>query len=93
MTYMTAMNLEVVIYGSDGCHWCVTAKEFFTKRDIKFEYKDVRNQENLEEMLEVNGGQEAIPTIVIGDLFTIGAGEDKLEAMLKEALKASDESE
>lgn len=50
------------------------------------------NQENLKEMLEVNGGQEAIPTIVIGELFTIGAGEDKLEAMLNEALKTPNES-
>jgi len=79
------MSLEVVIYGSAGCHWCKVAKDFFDIRNITYKYKDVTDPLNLKEMLEINGGQKAIPTIVIGDHFTICANGKKLEAMLKAA--------
>ena len=76
------MSLKVVIYGNAKCHWCKVAKVFFETRNIPYDYKNVANPEIAREMLKITGGRGAIPTIVIGHYFTIGANEKKLEAML-----------
>ena len=74
---------EVVIYGSDRCHWRKVAKDFFEVRKIPYEYKDVSNPDVYKELKEVAPGAEGIPVITIGDFYTVGANEKKLEAMLK----------
>ena len=86
------MSLEVVIYGSDRCHWCKVAKNFFEVRKIPYEYKDISNPDVNKELHEVAPDAQGIPVITIGDFYTVGANEEKMEAMLKAARERAQKS-
>ena len=44
---------EIIVYGSDTCHYCIDTKEFLNKNKIKFVYYDVDlNIEKQTEMVE-----------------------------------------
>lgn len=59
---------SVTVYGQPGCMPCHMLRMALMKRDIEYEYRDVRkNLEHQKDMLEAAQGNFLTPTVVIGD--------------------------
>jgi glutaredoxin 3 len=64
---------EVTIYTKPGCPYCMAAKDDFTRRGVQYEEHNVQaDPAALRRMLELNGGQRRVPTIVQGNKATVG---------------------
>ncbi|HET9173914.1 MAG TPA: FAD-dependent oxidoreductase [Candidatus Saccharimonadales bacterium] len=58
----------ILVYGADWCADCHRAKYLLDKHDIAYEYKDIESDPALlSEMLELSGGKNVIPTILLTD--------------------------
>lgn len=59
------MTKKIIVYSTKSCPWCVKAKEFLKENNVKFEEKDVGEDEKArDEMLE-KSGQMGVPVIEI----------------------------
>jgi glutaredoxin-like YruB-family protein len=77
------METAVTIYSTPVCHFCQTAKEFFTENNVKYEEFDVAaDADKRQEMIDMTG-QMGVPVIRIGDDVVIGFDEDKVKELLK----------
>ena len=64
---------DTTIYTKRGCPYCAAAKEDMKKRGVPFiEHIVVDNPGRLSEMLQLNGGQRRVPTIVVEGKVTVG---------------------
>ena len=78
---------KVIVYSGDGCPACTQVKEFFTRKGVRFEERDVHADESAQlELLDL--GFSSIPVVVIGEQAPIpGANFSRLEAALAEAAR------
>ena len=64
---------EVTIFTKPGCPYCAGAKDDFQRRGIHYtEYNVKEDADALRRMMELNGNQRLVPTIVQDDQVTIG---------------------
>jgi glutaredoxin 3 len=66
----------VVIFGKDTCPYTQAAVEDYRRRQVPFEYVNVKkNPADLDRMLKLNGGQRRVPVILADDgSVTVGFG-------------------
>jgi glutaredoxin len=65
----------VEIFGKDTCPYTQAALEDYRKRQVKFEYVNVKKSAaDLERMLDYSKGQRRVPVIVEDGKVTIGFG-------------------
>lgn len=65
----------VEIFGKDTCPYTQAALEDYRKRQVKFEYVNVKKSAaDLERMLSYSKGQRRVPVIVEDGKVTIGFG-------------------
>lgn len=65
----------VLIFGKDTCPYTQAARDDFARRNVPFEYLNVKkNPAELERMLRYTKGQRQVPVIVEGETVTIGFG-------------------
>ena len=65
----------IVIFGKDACPYTQAALDDCRKRQVPFEYVNVKkNPADLERMLNYSGGQRRVPVIVDGSKITVGFG-------------------
>lgn len=70
---MSTEKSDALVFTKPGCPYCAAAKDDFQKRSVRYTEYDVKaDQANLRHMLELNGGQRRVPTIVQGDQVTVG---------------------
>ena len=75
------MNIKV--YSTKTCPWCLLAKNYFTSKNIAFEDINVgEDQEKAQEMVKISG-QMGVPVIKIDDEVIVGFDKDKIEKILK----------
>lgn len=75
--------MNVTIYTTTSCPYCVMAKEYFKSKNIK--YKEVNVQEDhkaAEEMIE-KSGQMGVPVIEIDGKIIIGFNKPEIEKVIK----------
>lgn len=76
--------VEVKIYTTPTCPYCMKAKDYLTKKGIKYtEYNVAQDREALREMIKISGGR-SVPVITAGEEVMIGFDADKLEKILEE---------
>lgn len=76
--------VEVKIYTTPTCPYCMKAKDYFAKRGIKYtEYNVAQDKEALQEMIKLSGGR-SVPVIAAGDEVMIGFDQAKLDEILGE---------
>jgi len=64
---------SVTIYTKPGCPFCMAAKADLKLKGVAYtEYNVKADAQRLEEMLQLNGGQRKVPTIVDGERVTVG---------------------
>jgi len=67
------MTKGVTIYTKPGCPFCMAAKADLKLKRVEYtEYNVKADAQRLEEMLQLNGGQRKVPTIVDGERITVG---------------------
>ena len=72
----------IEIFSTPTCHFCHSAKDWFTEIGAKYEDFDVSvNMEKRKEMMEMTG-QMGVPVIKIGNDVVIGFNQAKLEEIL-----------
>ena len=65
----------VIIFGKDACPYTQAALDDYRKRQVSFEYVNVKkNAADLARMLTYSGGQRRVPVIVDEGNVTIGFG-------------------
>ncbi|QQR65429.1 glutaredoxin family protein [Candidatus Kaiserbacteria bacterium] len=76
------MDKNVIIYSTPTCHFCHSAKDFFTANNIPFEEHNVATDlEKRKEMVDMTG-QMGVPVIRIGDDVIVGFDEAKVKELL-----------
>jgi glutaredoxin 3 len=64
---------SVTIFTKPGCPYCTAAKDDLQRRGIQYTEHNVKaDQKALRRMLDLNGGQRRVPTIVQDDKVKVG---------------------
>ena len=75
--------MNVKIYSTPTCPWCLKTKEFLKENKIKFKDIDVsKNSKAAEEMVK-KSGQMGTPVLDIDGKIIIGFDEEELRKTLK----------
>lgn len=65
----------VLIFGKENCPYTRSAREDYSRRDVDFEFIDVRgNPTEMDRMLGYSNGRRQVPVIVEDGNVTIGFG-------------------
>jgi mycoredoxin len=61
-------EIDITMYGVDGCGDCRLSKRLFEELDIEFNYIDLEiDSTAAAKVIEINGGTKSIPVIVFAD--------------------------
>lgn len=63
---------RVIIYTQPGCGACRTAKAWLAERNIAFEEKDIRADDEYKRELVEELKSRSTPTLVVGDRVVMG---------------------
>lgn len=75
--------MEVIIYSTPTCHFCVAAKDYFKANGITYVEHNVKEDaEKKKEMIE-RTGQMGVPVIQVGKTIIVGFNKGKLDELLK----------
>ncbi len=75
------MSKEVVVYTSNTCPHCVTAKEYFNEKGISFTERNVQQDPAARKEL-MQKGIMAVPVIQIDGEMVVGFDKGKIESLL-----------
>lgn len=75
-------QMEIKIYSTPTCPYCVQAKQYFKNNKIEFEDIDVSiDQKKAQEMVELSG-QMGVPVIVIDKKVVVGFDQNQIEKLI-----------
>lgn len=75
--------MEVKVYSTPTCPYCVMAKKYFKKEKVDFQDFDVsKDKEKAQEMIDISG-QMGVPVIVIDDNIIVGFDQEQIEKLIK----------
>lgn len=74
---------KVTVYSTQSCPWCVKAKEFLKQNKIKFEDKDVSENDKARDEMVKKSGQMGVPVIDIDGEIIIGFDVERIKEALK----------
>ena len=60
-----ATKVQVTVYSTSSCPWCHKAKEYLTKKKIKFEDINITENEEARNTMIDKSGQMGVPVIII----------------------------
>ncbi len=75
-------NKKVIIYSADWCAFCHAAKDYLTKKDVKFEVRDVEHNMQYANESVQKSGQMGIPVLDIDGKIIIGFDRPRIDAAL-----------
>lgn len=76
--------VDVKIYTTPTCPYCIKAKDYFTKKGVKYtEYNVAQDRKALQEMIKLSGGR-SVPVITADDEVMIGFNQARLDEILEE---------
>jgi glutaredoxin-like YruB-family protein len=71
--------MEIKVYSTETCPWCVRLKEYLKSKKIDFKEIDVSEDENaLNEMME-KSGQMGVPQIEINGKMIVGFDKEAID--------------
>jgi len=79
--------MSVKVYSTKNCPYCVMAKEFFKKSNIKYEDIDVGNDEAAAKEMVKKSGQMGVPVIDVNGKIIVGFNKTKILEALKKGRK------
>jgi glutaredoxin 3 len=76
--------MDIKIYSTPTCPYCIQAKKYFESKKIPFTNFDVASdQEKAKEMIDISG-QMGVPVIKIDDKIIIGFDEEEIGKLIKQ---------
>lgn len=54
----------IMIYGNSNCTWCEKAKQLAEQYELKYEYKSIKDPENLRDLVALIPNATTIPQII-----------------------------
>jgi glutaredoxin 3 len=69
---------EIVIYTTQYCPYCISAKRFFNSQNLPYQEIDITNKDEMWDMLQKKTRQQTVPQIFF-DGKSIGGYEDMME--------------
>lgn len=74
--------MNVIVYSTPTCPYCVMAKDYLTEKNIPFENVDVSaDPARAREMIQ-KSGQRGVPVIDIDGTIIVGFDRNRLESIL-----------
>ena len=74
--------MQIKLYSTPTCPYCVRAKEYLTSKGVAFENLDVsQDKAALDEMVKVSG-QMGVPVIMVDSEIIVGFDKDRLDSLL-----------
>ena len=73
---------KVIVYSTDACPWCHTAKDFLEKKKVEFEVKDVAVDAAARDELMKKTGKMGVPVFDIDGKIIVGFDQEALEEAL-----------
>ncbi|MDD4159803.1 MAG: glutaredoxin domain-containing protein [Synergistaceae bacterium] len=77
--------MNVKVYSTDTCPWCVKAKEYLESLNIEYDSVNVAGDKAAAMELVKKTRQMGVPVIQIGEKYIVGFDQIKINEMLKEA--------
>jgi glutaredoxin-like YruB-family protein len=77
------MSNKVTVYSASWCGFCHAAKQYLDKLGVKYDDKDVDNDQKALEESVTKSGQRGIPVLDIDGDIIIGFDRPKIDAALK----------
>ena len=71
---------NVVVYTSNNCPYCVSAKDYLTQKGIAYEEKNVSKPEYRKELMGM--GYMSVPVLKIEDEVVVGFDANKIDNLL-----------
>lgn len=71
----------IKIYTTKNCHYCKTAKDYFTSKGLPFEVFDI-GEDIIKKQEILEAGFMSVPVIRIGDNMIAGFDKAKIDALL-----------
>lgn len=71
---------KVIVFTSDTCPHCVTAKSYLKEKGIEFEEKNIKETENRKKLISM--GFMGVPVILIDDEAISGFDKNKIDSLL-----------
>jgi glutaredoxin 3 len=72
----------VIVYGAEWCGFCHVAMDYFDKKGVKYEYRDVdSNRAWLDESVKISG-QTGIPVLDFDGQIIVGFDRPRIDAAL-----------
>ena len=75
--------MEVKVYSTPTCPWCIKVKDFLKENNIEFENKDVSTDQKASEEMVEKSGQMGVPVIDINGKIIVGFNQAEIEKALK----------
>lgn len=75
--------MDVKVYSTNSCYYCVKVKEYFTKLGIKFKEIDVEKNQKEADYIIKKTGQMGVPVIIIDGEVVVGFNKEKIDKLIK----------
>lgn len=75
---------KIIIYSTPTCHYCTMAKNYFTKRGVAFEEKNVGIDRVAAQEMIMKSGQMGVPVTDIGGQIIIGFQPELFNKLINE---------
>jgi len=73
---------KTIVYSTDTCPWCTVAKDFLKENHVKFEVKNVAEDEDARDELIQKSGQLGVPVLDIDGEIIIGFDKEAITQAL-----------
>ena len=87
---MTSQQQTIIVYGAEWCSYCRDLIKLLDELGVSYDYRNVDEKPNEEEMLACTGGNYLIPTLVVDDQAVQNPSASKVKEMLGDMSKTQD---
>jgi len=79
---MSDHKKPVIVYGAEWCAFCHVAMEYFDKKGVEYEYRDVESKEEWLKECVTKSGQNGIPVLDFDGTIVVGFDRPRIDAAL-----------
>lgn len=76
--------MKIIVYIKTGCPWCVGVTEFLDEKGIEYEKRNVTENPDLFEEMQMKSGQTKAPTLEIDGVIYGDSDVEELKRVLFE---------
>ncbi len=77
--------MQVVVYSTDHCPWCVKAKEYLDSQKVAYESVNVSQDRDAAAEIVQKTRQRGVPVIKIGERYIVGFDQSGIDSALRDA--------